>query len=497
MSRFGRCRVQGATLRGVEAIPVDVEVAVTNGLPGFSIVGMADAAVQESRERVKAALKASGYDVPDAHVLVSLAPSAIKKAGSGFDLPIAVGLLAATGQIDAESVGAMLFVGELSLSGAVRPVTGLLAYALCARDYGFAFVCSEDADDLVEIEGLRQLGLSTIGRLRTADYSALAGRYALSDESLPDFKDVAGNEMAKRAFQIAAAGRHGLLMMGPPGSGKTMLASRVPSILPPLDEDEKLRVALIHSVAGESIATILAGGRPFRAPHHSATAAGLIGGGSPIRPGEISLAHRGVLFLDELAEFKPSVLQQMRQPLESGQVRITRADGTIVFPADFMLIGATNPCPCGYFGDPDHECTCSVNQIRNYQNRIGGPLMDRIDLHIDVRRVPPEEVLRLQGGISSGELREGVMRGREYASWRKAHDQVKRSTQGVIASCHLSDGDEGFFVGAAERMHMSGRGIVRVLSVARTIADMDQRPVVNRDDICEALAMRVRDGVGQ
>ncbi len=496
MSVYGRCCVHSAVLRGVEAIPIDVEVAVTNGLPGFAIVGMVDAAVQESRERVKAALKAAGFTMPGERVLVSLAPSSIKKSGSGFDLPIAVGILVATGQVDPEIARMMLFVGELSLDGSVRPVNGLLAYAICARDHGYAFVCSDDADGLVDVDGLRQKGLVGIANLREPRFTTFTGRFLSGDERVLDYRDVAGNDMAKRALQIAAAGRHGLLMMGPPGSGKTMLASRMPSILPPLDEDERLQVALIHSVAGEGIARILAGERPYRAPHHSASAAGLIGGGAPIRPGEISLAHRGILFLDELPEFKPSVLQQMRQPLELGRVCITRADGNVVFPSEFMLIAAANPCRCGYFGDDKHPCTCTAKQVRDYQNRIGGPLVDRIDMHIDVRRVPPDKVLSLQGGVSSAQLKEGVMKGRDYASWRKEHDGVEATTQGLVASCRLTGEDSSFFEECARRNNMSGRAIVRVLSVARTIADMAERRAVAKQDLCEALGFRLRDGVG-
>ncbi len=493
----GRCCVHGAVLRGVEAIPVDVEVSVSTGLPGFSIVGMVDAAVQESRERVKAAIKAAGYTMPGDKVLVNLAPSSLKKTGSGFDVPIAVGILVATGQIDPGLAKDNLFAGELSLEGRVRPVDGLLAYALCARDYGLAFVCSDEVDGLVRIEGLRQRGLQSLSDLRGPSFSSVDSRRVQLLEEQLDYRDVSGNEMAKRALQIAAAGGHGVLMMGPPGSGKTMLAKRLPSIMPPLTEDEKLQVALIHSVAGEPIGSILAGVRPFRQPHHSATAAGLIGGGSPVRPGEISLAHLGELFLDELPEFKSSVLQQMRQPLESGTVSITRADGNVTFPARFVLVAASNPCPCGYFGDSGHECTCSVKQIRDYQNRIGGPLMDRIDMHIDVKRVPPSDVLTRGGGVSSEELRAGVMSGREYASWRKVHENYDSTTQGLIASCHLSEKDSAFFERAAVANNMTGRGITRVLSVARTIADMDQRRVVEKSDLCEALGFRIRDGVGR
>ena len=497
MAVYGRCVVHAAVLRGVEAIPVEVEVAVTQGMPGFNIVGMADAAVQESRERVKAALKASLFTMPGDRVLVNLAPSSLKKSGSGLDLPIAVGILAATGQIDRSIVDDSLFVGELSIEGGVRSVAGLLAYAFCARDYGLALVCSCMADGFAPVEGLRQRGLQAIGNLREPLFEPIESVAVDDFEQALDYGDISGNEVAKRAMQIAAAGNHGLLMMGPPGSGKTMLASRLPTILPPFEDDEMLRSALIHSVAGEDITPLLAGRRPFRAPHHSATAAGLIGGGSPIRPGEISLAHLGVLFLDEIAEFKPSVLQQLRQPLESGWVSITRADGNVVFPSRFLLVAASNPCPCGYYGDPEHECTCSSKQVRDYQNRIGGPLMDRIDLHIDVARVPPQDILSSDLGTTSEQLMQGVLAGREYASWRRAHERLGPTSQALIDSCHLSDSDEKFFEKAARANRMSGRAIVRTLSVARTIADIAQKREVGKPELCEALGFRVRDGVGR
>lgn len=459
---FRSFSLQSATIRGVEAVPVSVEVVISNGIPGFAIVGMADAAIQESRERVKAALRSSGFVMPTEKIVVNLAPGALRKTGSGFDLPIALGILAATGQIDPEAIRDALVVGELSLGGGVRCSAGMLAYQRCAASLGLNLVAGIPDEGLIELEGLTCKLLERLSHIREPRFASAPALCLDGLRPSGDYSEVLGHEMAKRALQVAAAGGHGVIMVGPPGSGKTMLAQRFGSILPELHEQERLESALIHSVVGEDVTGILAGQRPFRSPHHSATAAGLVGGGSPPRPGEASLAHNGVLFLDELSEFKASVLQTLRQPLESGSITLTRADGAYAFPARFQFLAATNPCPCGYFGDPAGRCRCAPAAVQAYQNRIGGPLLDRIDIRIDVWRSDSRELLKREAGKSSAELREGVERARAFARRRvdagAKGGKEKHAAPKRRLPVFSSDGRVLPFVGGNERAKRSGVG---------------------------------------
>jgi magnesium chelatase family protein len=499
------CRARSLSLFGIDALPVEVEVDVSPGLPGFSIVGLPDAAVQEARERVRVAISNSGYKFPTKKVIVNLAPANLRKEGPAFDLPIALGILAASGALPAGELDGAGVVGELSLDGGLRGIKGALSMAEGARREGLPrlLVPERDAPEAaaiggVEVYGVRSLKeavefLGNTARVSPAEPAAEDGRPVEGGE---DFADVAGQRYAKRALEVAAAGGHNVIMSGPPGSGKTMLARRMLGILPPLTMEERIEVTKIHSASGEGNGTLVTR-RPFRAPHHTVSTSGLAGGGSNPRPGEVSLAHHGVLFLDELPEFSRTALEALRQPLEDGQVTISRVAATISYPARVTLLCSMNPCPCGYAGDRRRVCRCTVGQIERYQGRISGPLLDRMDLFVDVPRLTRQELREERQGEESRLIRERVSGARGIQARRQGSPNSALSGRLMREVCALRGDAETLFSRAVDRMGLSGRGHDRVLRVARTIADLSGEEDIAAEHVAEALNYRRSHLIGR
>ena len=501
-------KVLSSAIIGIDAYIVEVEVDISQGLPAFSTVGLPEGAVRESKERVKASINNSGYHFPSDRITVNLAPADIKKEGSAFDLPMAIGILAATGLVLKTSYADHLILGELSLDGLIRPIRGALPMAIMAKEMGLGgiFLPVENAPEAAVVEGINIYPVKTLSEFVQAlsDISKITP-FRIDLESLRqkpdyqlDFSDVRGQENVKRAIEISVAGGHNMIMIGPPGAGKTMLTRRLHTIIPELSFQEALETSTVYSIMGLMPKGCgLISSRPFRSPHHTISDAGLIGGGQNPKPGEVSLAHNGVLFLDEFPEFKKNVLEVLRQPIEDGYVTIARASSTVTYPANFMLVAAMNPCPCGFLGDPKRECTCTSLQIQRYRSKISGPLMDRIDLHIEVPPVNFRDLSSNETGRSSSEIIERVKSARSIQAERfhkmKIYTNADMNSRQIRKFCIIDTESVDLLEKAMDKLGLSARAHSRILKMARTIADLENRADIESSHVAEAIQYRTLD----